>query len=450
MMLSKYPPLLLLLATPLQTPPVIARVASATFTQPAVSQTGPRVTLTVRDSTLVYVVNELARQVHLQPFYKNDAILDKRISVHIVNAPVSNAFAQVLQGTGLVATVTSDGQTVVIREALAREALAKASAGYGSNAMGAIAASDTDPTSEGGDGGSMDQAPAGAWHIRTVHVAPHVIVLDPSHQSATVTFTNTGNVATDADVVLQLEYPYFPKTDTALFSRTWTWKDQEPRDTLIVNPGPEDHYAGGWISGIPTHLRLQANQTIHATLRINPPANLPNGEYYARIMAVVAPPKKNKSMDTKQQFHIPIKGQTLPLSHDSVWVYYRKGPPSMGMTILRAEAQQDTTATAREAFQGNAKVVRFLIQYHLSGTTHFEGRMEVSHHGEVIASGQTGSQYAFPLYRDGTMRWLVGGPFEKGRDSLTVRFFDYQDNFPADKRVPMKPAEVTIPYDIEK
>lgn len=306
-----------------------------------------------------------------------------------------------------------------------------------------------------GRGGAQtpDSLPAGAWRLHVIHVAPHLLVLDPKHRSAVLTFTNTGNAPTEADVRVELGYLYFPSTDTALFSHAWTWAQQEPRDTLIAAPGPRDHYAGAWFSGLPTHLRLAPNQTIRTTVQITPPPDLPDGEYYARVVTAVRPPGKPKSRDVKQQYNIPVTGKTLPFARDSVWVYYRQGPQRMGLTILQAEAAQDTTATARAAFgtDPSVRVVRFLIRYHLSGTTHFEGRIEVSLHGQVIADANTGTQDAFPLYRDGIMRWLVAGTlFTRGRDSLVVRFLDWQNDFPANARVPMDTAQVTIPFDIHR
>ena len=74
-----------------------------------------RVTLTVRDSTVEYVVNEIARQGHLRPFYGyRYPSLAKRIAVQFKEASVTDAFSTALKGTGLVAKLTSDGETVVI------------------------------------------------------------------------------------------------------------------------------------------------------------------------------------------------------------------------------------------------------------------------------------------------------------------------------------------------
>ena len=75
-----------------------------------------KVTLIVSDSTIEYVVNELARQASLQPNFIDDPVLAKRVTIHVVDVNVMDALATVLKGTGLVAKLTSDGATVVIRK----------------------------------------------------------------------------------------------------------------------------------------------------------------------------------------------------------------------------------------------------------------------------------------------------------------------------------------------
>ena len=74
------------------------------------------VTVTVQDSTIKFVVNEIAKQAHLRPFFFNDAILARRVSVHIVNMAAMDALRVALQGTGLEAKVLSDGETVSIHQ----------------------------------------------------------------------------------------------------------------------------------------------------------------------------------------------------------------------------------------------------------------------------------------------------------------------------------------------
>ena len=73
------------------------------------------VTLVVRDSSVLYAVNELSRQAHLRPIYNDGPLLAKRhVTVRLVNVRAAEAFASVLAGTGLSATMAGDGETVVI------------------------------------------------------------------------------------------------------------------------------------------------------------------------------------------------------------------------------------------------------------------------------------------------------------------------------------------------
>ncbi|HXC26003.1 MAG TPA: TonB-dependent receptor plug domain-containing protein, partial [Gemmatimonadaceae bacterium] len=91
-------------------------VSGPLISQPAGHDASAHVTLVVRDSTLEYTVRAIAHQAHLRPFFdKASPAFSRRTAVRLVNANVSDAFATVLQGTGLVAVVTPDGESVVIR-----------------------------------------------------------------------------------------------------------------------------------------------------------------------------------------------------------------------------------------------------------------------------------------------------------------------------------------------
>ena len=80
------------------------------------SATAP-VTLIVQDSTVKYVVRELTRQAHLQVLYDNtNPRMSMQISLHVEKVAAMSALAMALKGTGLVAKLESDGETVVIRD----------------------------------------------------------------------------------------------------------------------------------------------------------------------------------------------------------------------------------------------------------------------------------------------------------------------------------------------
>ena len=74
-----------------------------------------RVTLTVKDSTIKAVINALTRQAHLQPFYNDTPLLERRMSIHVTDMNVMDALTMVLKGTGLAAKLAPDGGTVMIR-----------------------------------------------------------------------------------------------------------------------------------------------------------------------------------------------------------------------------------------------------------------------------------------------------------------------------------------------
>ena len=295
-------------------------------------------------------------------------------------------------------------------------------------------------------GNSADMAPG--FPIRAIRAEPQQLFLDPAHRTATFTLTNAGNVPVDATLHLELGYAYFPTRDTALFPAHTLWKDQVPRDTLLVNPGPQDHFLGPWISGLPVRVHLSPSQRQAVTFHLEPPPGTPDGEYYARLMIAVAPPAPKRSSDTKQRYALPMKGNPMPTVRDSVWVYYRQGPQRMGLKILQAEARQDTSAEVTQETNRNEKVVRFLIRYHLLGPTHFDGRLEVSFQGVPLPDVSTGTQDAFSLYQDGTMRFLVRGDLSPGPHTLVVRFLDWQQDMPPQQRVPFQPAEVHLPFEI--
>ena len=91
---------------------------------------GSRVTLIMQDSTIEYLVTEIARQAHLRPVYNNhNPLFAQRATVRLTNVSATDAFAMALQGTGLEARLTSDGETVVIRPRTAAPEQARVAGG---------------------------------------------------------------------------------------------------------------------------------------------------------------------------------------------------------------------------------------------------------------------------------------------------------------------------------
>ena len=96
--------------------PAVSSSAPAPAWQPV--NPGAVVTLDVRDSSIAYVIESLVHQAGLRVYYNNgNPVFAKRITAHVARTGVMDALATVLRGTGLVATLASDRETVVVREA---------------------------------------------------------------------------------------------------------------------------------------------------------------------------------------------------------------------------------------------------------------------------------------------------------------------------------------------
>ncbi|HXC24877.1 MAG TPA: carboxypeptidase regulatory-like domain-containing protein, partial [Gemmatimonadaceae bacterium] len=107
-------------------PPVSAQVTYSVFpaqphalagqaSQPTGHGVGAPVTIDVQDSTIEYVVKEIARQAHLQAVYNSGPLFRRLVTVRLEKVQATDAFATVLKGTGLVSNMAPDGETVVIR-----------------------------------------------------------------------------------------------------------------------------------------------------------------------------------------------------------------------------------------------------------------------------------------------------------------------------------------------
>lgn len=74
------------------------------------------VSVSVKDSSLEYVITEIARQAHLRLVYDNShPAFGKKISVQIREQAAPSAMSAVLRGTGLAGVAASDGTTFIIR-----------------------------------------------------------------------------------------------------------------------------------------------------------------------------------------------------------------------------------------------------------------------------------------------------------------------------------------------
>lgn len=74
------------------------------------------VSLTVSDSSIAYILRALAQQARISiSFDRSNPAFEKKMSVKLSDTDIKEAFATVLKDVGMVATLTANGETVVVR-----------------------------------------------------------------------------------------------------------------------------------------------------------------------------------------------------------------------------------------------------------------------------------------------------------------------------------------------
>ncbi len=175
--------------------------------------------------------------------------------------------------------------------------------------------------------------------IEAVFVAPTAVFMDDHSDAAQVTIGNSGDTPEEATVELKFG---FPDADSA----------GTPFVRMVDDPGPEYPSAADWIRAYPQRVRLEPRSQQVVRLLARPPANLPDGEYWTRLIV------------TGRGASIPIQGADSGLRAGVSLVIrlvasvtYRKGRVQTGVTVrgLGAEADGDSlTVWAHLDRQGNA------------------------------------------------------------------------------------------------
>lgn len=174
-------------------------------------------------------------------------------------------------------------------------------------------------------------------------IAPTTVIIDARSRSTSLLLVNPGDEPAEVEI-------------SSFFGYTVT--DSAGRLQLHVPEHPDSGVtsAAEWIRVFPRRMTIEpkAQQTVR--LLVSPPADLPDGEYWARL-AVLARGGKvpiTAAADTGVTVGLSIEVRTLlPL-------LYRKGKVTTGVALsgLRAEREQDSVVVrGRFERQGNAAMI---------------------------------------------------------------------------------------------
>ena len=172
-----------------------------------------------------------------------------------------------------------------------------------------------------------------------VYVSPTTLFMDERSRDAQITIGNSGERPEEATIEIKFG---FPDADSA----------GTPYIRFVEDPGPEFASAAEWIRPFPMRVRLEPGAEQIVRLLARPPADLPDGEYWTRMIVTgrgAAIPVRTTDTTLRAGVNLEIRLITS--------VIYRKGRVSTGLRLrsLAAEADGDSISVwASLARDGNA------------------------------------------------------------------------------------------------
>lgn len=162
-----------------------------------------------------------------------------------------------------------------------------------------------------------------------VLVAPHALFLGERARTGQVFLVNQANTAEEVTIELQFGYP---EADSAGGMRI----------RLLDEPEPGMPSAAGWLRAFPRRVRVEPGQRQAVRIQATPPADLPEGEYWSRLI-VTSQTEAPSALggDSAVRAGVTFALRTITS------VTYRKGAVHTGvrMDSLSARAHTDTLET---------------------------------------------------------------------------------------------------------
>jgi hypothetical protein len=255
-----------------------------------------------------------------------------------------------------------------------------------------------------------------------VLVAPHAIVIDHRTRSGSVSLYNPGDEP--VEVTLSTFFGY-PVTDSA----------GEFELKTVERPDPDMPSAAAWIEAFPKRMLLQPRERQTVRLLARPPARLPDGEYWARLV-------------------VAAKGGTVPVSGGSDSLGITIGLNLEVRTVLPLQYRKGAVATSvrlsglAAAVEGDSLAVRLRLVR--MGTAAFLGTIR----GALADSaGRTVTTFTSPLavYYEMEPRLTAAlpGALPPGRYRLRVEVATERPDLAPEVLLPARPVrdslEVRLP-----
>lgn len=256
-----------------------------------------------------------------------------------------------------------------------------------------------------------------------VLVAPHALIVDHAARSGTLTLYNPGTEPVEVEVGTIFGYPASDSTGR-LYLHT------------AEAPAADEPSASGWLAAFPRRVTIAPLQRQTVRVLARPPAGLPDGEYWSRIVVAAKAGQVPVTgvVDTARiQVGLALEVRTI------ISFNYRKGPVATSVSLdqLRAELVGDSLRVRMRLVRG--------------GNAAWLGTVRVTLTGQDGAAGEPrATESALAVYH--TLEPALALPLaglRSGRYRLTVEAVTEREDITADQLLRAEPVrgeiEVRLP-----
>jgi hypothetical protein len=241
---------------------------------------------------------------------------------------------------------------------------------------------------------------SGVLRAQGVLVAPHGVFIDHHTRTASVELYNPGVQAVEVSLSMLFGYPV---------------SDSLGNVTLYVAEKADSSQpsAAGWIEAYPRRLTLRPRERQRVRLFARPPADLPDGEYWTRLVVTTTGVQLPSAGAETASMRV---GLTLEM-RTIVAAFYRKGPvrTAVALSDVRAQLVGDSIVVrARLARQGNAAYLGMANGRVLDGN----GRHVASFASQVAVYHFLEPRFVVPARSLAPGRYTVHLEFTTNRDDL--------------------------------
>jgi hypothetical protein len=253
---------------------------------------------------------------------------------------------------------------------------------------------------------------AGAPRAEAIVLAPHALFIDHHTRSGILYVQNPGDDIEEVSIALEYGYPASDSVGGVYIQ-------------LIPDPPPGAPSAAGWVRALPQKIRVLPGARQAVRLLAQPPADLPDGEYWSRIIVTSHAAQAPVQVTEDQAVRV---GLTLEMRTITSLIY-RKGELSTGVELndFAVESAGDTLVAA-------VKVAR-------RGTGAYLGKVEfvlTNQQGHEVGGWEQAIAVYFDLFRRYSLptKGLAPGPY-----TLAVRLSTERTDIAQAQLLPAEPVE---------